>query len=224
MHPLSFFVITRSPCCQRRFHILCPNLPYLEHKNETEKTDVSSGHFLAMAGGAAQAKAQPVKNIVLVHGAFVGGAGWRPVYDRLTHDGYKVTLVQEPLTGFPEDVTATPHHRSAEWTGDSGRPQLWWRDHHQAGNDNKVVGLVYIAAHALNNGETEAINGKKFPNSAHPFAKSSDGYLTIAPENYHSDFAATTSAAQTDFEAHAQMPTNAAVFTANIPDPAWKTA
>ncbi|HBZ16563.1 MAG TPA: alpha/beta hydrolase [Pantoea sp.] len=188
------------------------------------KLTLAAGMLLAIAGGAAQAQAQPINNIVLVHGAFVGGAGWRPVYDRLTHDGYKVTLVQEPLTGFPEDVAATRRIIDQQ----NGPVILVGHSYggaiiSEAGNDNKVAGLVYIAAHALDNGETEASNGKKFPNSAHPFAKSSDGYLTIAPENYHSDFAADLPTAQADFEAHAQMPTNSAVFTANIPDPAWKT-
>ncbi|HEY4353179.1 MAG TPA: alpha/beta hydrolase, partial [Paraburkholderia sp.] len=56
---------------------------------------------------ATPAFAAPIKNIVLVHGAFVVGGGWRPVYDILTKDGYNVTLVQEPLTSFKEDVTAT---------------------------------------------------------------------------------------------------------------------
>ena len=56
---------------------------------------------------AAPAFAAPVKNVVLVHGAFVGGAGWRSVYDILKKDGYNVTLVQEPLTSFNDDVTAT---------------------------------------------------------------------------------------------------------------------
>lgn len=187
------------------------------------KLTLAAGMLLAIAGGAVQAQAQPVQNIVLVHGAFVGGAGWRPVYDRLTHDGYNVALVQEPLTGFPQDVAATRRIIDQQ----NGPVILVGHSYGgaiitEAGNDKNVVGLVYIAAHALDNGETEASNGKKFPNSAHPFTKSSDGYLTIAPEYYHSDFAADLPAAQAGFEAHAQMPTNAAVFTANIPDPAWK--
>lgn len=181
-----------------------------------------AGMALTMAGGMAQA--QTVKNIVLVHGAFVGGAGWRPVYDLLKHDGYKVTLVQEPLTSFAEDVTATRRIIDQQ----NGPVILVGHSYGgaiitEAGNDQHVAGLVYIAAHALDSGETEASNGKKFPNSAHPFARSADGYLTIAPEYYHSDFAADLPAAQADFEAHAQMPTSAAVFTANIADPAWKT-
>ncbi|WP_412916651.1 alpha/beta hydrolase [Erwinia sp. MMLR14_017] len=189
-----------------------------------KKVPLVVGMLLAVACGETQAQSQPVRNIVLVHGAFVGGAGWRPVYDRLTHDGYNVSLVQEPLTGFEQDVTATRRIIDQQ----TGPVILVGHSYggaiiSEAGNDSKVAGLVYIAAHALDNGETEAINGKKFPNSAHPFAKSDDGYLTIKPENYHSDFAADLPATQADFEAHAQMPTNAAVFTANIPDPAWKT-
>lgn len=186
------------------------------------KMMLAAGMALTMAGGMAQA--QTVKNIVLVHGAFVGGAGWRPVYDLLKHDGYKVTLVQEPLTSFAEDVTATRRIIDQQ----NGPVILVGHSYGgaiitEAGNDQHVAGLVYIAAHALDSGETEASNGKKFPNSAHPFARSADGYLTIAPEYYHSDFAADLPAAQADFEAHAQMPTSAAVFTANIADPAWKT-
>jgi pimeloyl-ACP methyl ester carboxylesterase len=50
--------------------------------------------------------AAPVKNIVLVHGAWVDGSGWRPVYDILVRDGYNVTMVQEPETSFQDDVTA----------------------------------------------------------------------------------------------------------------------
>lgn len=188
------------------------------------KVTLAVGILLATAGGAAQAQSQPVQNIVLVHGAFVGGAGWRPVYDQLTHDGYNVTLVQEPLTSFSQDVAAT--RRVIEQQ--NGPVILVGHSYggaiiSEAGNDSKVTGLVYIAAHALDNGETEASNGKKYPNSAHPFVKSSDGYLTITPEYYHSDFAADLPVAQADFEAHAQMPTNAAVFTANIPHPAWKS-
>ncbi|KGT86661.1 hydrolase [Erwinia typographi] len=179
---------------------------------------------LLMAAAGSAAMAQPVKNIVLVHGAFVGGSGWRPVYDILTHDGYKVTLVQEPLTSFPEDVAATRRILAQQ----DGPVILVGHSYGgaiitEAGNDSHVAGLVYIAAHALDNGETEASNGKKLPNSAHPFMKTPDGFLMIAPQYFHSDFAADLSARQAAFEASAQMPTSASVFTANIPDPAWKT-
>src|SRR6187551_386823 len=50
---------------------------------------------------------QAVRNVVLVHGAFADGSGWRGVYDNLTQRGYKVTIVQNPLTSLADDVAAT---------------------------------------------------------------------------------------------------------------------
>ncbi|WP_087723702.1 alpha/beta hydrolase [Pandoraea sp. PE-S2T-3] len=168
--------------------------------------------------------ATPIKNIVLVHGAFVGGAGWRPVYDILVKDGYHVTLVQEPLTSFAEDVTATKRvldtlDGPAVLVGHSYGGAIIT----EAGNDAHVKALVYIAAHALDTGETEASNGKKYPNATKAVVKTADNYLYLNPADYPADFAADLPRAQAEFEAHAQMPTSASVFTANIPDPAWKT-
>jgi pimeloyl-ACP methyl ester carboxylesterase len=48
-----------------------------------------------------------VRNIVLVHGAWADGSGWKGVYDILVKDGYNVSIVQEPETSFKEDVAAT---------------------------------------------------------------------------------------------------------------------
>src|SRR5688500_6938815 len=50
---------------------------------------------------------RPVKNVVLVHGAFADGSGWRGVYDALTSRGYRVAIVQNPLTSLADDVAAT---------------------------------------------------------------------------------------------------------------------
>jgi pimeloyl-ACP methyl ester carboxylesterase len=82
--------------------------------------------------------------------------------------------------------------------------------------------LVYIAAHALDTGETEVGNGKKFPNSAHPLVKTPDGFLFLDPTNYPGDFAADLPLKQAQFEARAQMPTAATVFSTAMTDPAWK--
>jgi pimeloyl-ACP methyl ester carboxylesterase len=68
---------------------------------------VSAVAFLVITGTAVPVLAAPVKNIVLVHGAFVDGSGWKPVYDILVKDGYSVTVVQDPLTSLEEDVAAT---------------------------------------------------------------------------------------------------------------------
>ncbi|MCE4062328.1 alpha/beta hydrolase [Pandoraea sputorum] len=183
--------------------------------------------FPALSAHAAPTDASangPIKNIVLVHGAFVGGAGWRPVYDLLVKDGYHVTLVQEPLTSFQEDVTATKRVLD----GLDGPAVLVGHSYGgaiitEAGNDAHVKALVYIAAHALDVGETEASNGKKFPNLTKAVVKTPDNYLYLNPKDYPADFAADLPRAQAEFEANAQMPTAASVFTALIPDPAWKT-
>src|SRR3982074_580389 len=88
--------------------------------NNLKNSFVSAAAFLVLAGTALPVLGAPVKTIVLVHGAFVDGSGWKPVYDILVKDGYSVTVVQEPLTSLEEDVAA----------------------------------LVYIAAHAPEEGET----------------------------------------------------------------------
>jgi pimeloyl-ACP methyl ester carboxylesterase len=178
--------------------------------------------FLLM-GAAVPAMAAPIKNIVLVHGAFVDGGGWRPVYDILVADGYNVTLVQEPLTSFAEDVAATKQILDRQ----DGPAILVGHSYGgaiitEAGNDPHVTGLVYIAAHALDAGETEVENGKKFPNSTKAVVKTPDGFLFLNPPDYPADFAADLPRKQAEFEAHAQMPTSAQVFTSQIADPAWK--
>src|SRR5258708_26990074 len=75
--------------------------------NNLKNSFVSAAASLVLAGTAGPVLAAPVKNIVLVHGAFVDGSGWNPVYDILIKDGYSVTVVQEPLTSMGEDVAAT---------------------------------------------------------------------------------------------------------------------
>lgn len=171
----------------------------------------------------AQAAPAPVKNIVLVHGAFVDGSGWRPVYNILTKDGYNVTLVQEPLTSFQDDVAATKRILDRQ----DGPAVLVGHSYGgaiitEAGNDPHVKALVYIAAHALDAGETEVGNGKKYPNATKAVVKTPDGFLLLNPANYPADFAADLPLKQAEFEAHAQMPTAAQVFTSEIADPAWK--
>jgi hypothetical protein len=75
--------------------------------NNLKNSFGSAAAFLVLAGTALPVLASPVTNIVLVHGAFVDGSGWKPVYDILVKDGYGVTVVQEPLTSLEEDVAAT---------------------------------------------------------------------------------------------------------------------
>jgi pimeloyl-ACP methyl ester carboxylesterase len=179
---------------------------------------------LLAAGMAQAAPAAPIHNIVLVHGAFVTGAGWKPVYDILQKDGYHVSIAQHPLTGFAEDVTAVKRILAMQ----DGPTILVGHSYggaviSDAGTDDHVAGLVYIAAHALDVGETEAENGKKFPNATKAVKKTSDGFLYLDPAFYPADFAADLPKAQAEFEANAQALTSASVFTTAATNAAWKT-
>jgi pimeloyl-ACP methyl ester carboxylesterase len=169
-------------------------------------------------------KKAEIKNIVLVHGAFVDGSGWRPVYEILTKSGYKVTVVQQPLTSFEADLTAVKRVINLQ----DGPCILVAHSYGgaiitEAGNDPKVAGLVYIAAHAPDKGESEGGNGKLHPSAYKSLQKGADGFDYIEPSKFHADFAADLPAATADFEANAQMPAADAVFHAVIQNPAWKT-
>ena len=75
--------------------------------NNLKNSFVSAAALLVLAGTAVPVLAAPVKNIVVVHGAFTDGSGWKSVHDILVKDGYSVTVVQHPLTSLEEDVAAT---------------------------------------------------------------------------------------------------------------------
>ena len=182
------------------------------------------GSLLLSMLAAGQAQAAPVHNIVLVHGVFVTGAGWKPVYDILVKDGYHVSIAQHPLTSVEADVAAVERVLQMQ----DGPAILVGHSYGgaiitQAGNDAHVAGLVYIAAHALDEGETEAANGKLFPNATKAVKKTDDGFLYLDPAHYRADFAADLPEAQAEFEANAQALTAAAVFTTPAHNPAWKT-
>lgn len=93
--------------------------------------------------------APAIKNVVLVHGAFVDGSGWQAAYDLLVKDGYHVTLIQEPLTSLEDDVAATRRVLDLQ----DGPTVLVAHSYGgtvitEAGRHAKVAALVYIAAHA----------------------------------------------------------------------------
>jgi pimeloyl-ACP methyl ester carboxylesterase len=178
---------------------------------------------IVIAFAATTAHTAPVHNIVLVHGAFVTGAGWKPVYDILVRDGYRVSIAQHPLTSFAEDVSAVKRTLAMQ----DGPVVLVGHSYGgaiitAAGNDERVVALVYIAAHALDEGETEAANGKTYPNATKAVKKTDDGYLYLDPAFYPADFAADLPKKQAQFEADAQALTAATVFTTPATHPAWK--
>ena len=177
---------------------------------------------------ASAAPAAPVKNIVLVHGAWVDASGWKPVYDILTKDGFHVTMVQQPLTSLADDVAATKRVLAEQ----DGPTVLVAHSYGgsiitEAGEDPHVAALVYVAAHAPDVGEDEAALGKKTPSvtSQLPGAvvKTADGYTYLRPDLFPSHFAADLPLDQAKFEAQSQVLTAAAVFSTPMTAAAWKT-
>jgi pimeloyl-ACP methyl ester carboxylesterase len=155
-----------------------------------------------------------VRNIVLVHGAWADGSGWKGVYDILVKDGYNVSIVQEPETTFQEDVAATKRVLALQ----DGPCILVGHSYGgavitEAGTDSSVVGLVYIAAHMPDAGESEAEDGKRFPS----------GFTYLDPAQFQEYFAADVPAAQAAFMARSQVLNADANFKAVITTAAWRT-
>jgi pimeloyl-ACP methyl ester carboxylesterase len=111
--------------------------------------------FTIATGAVTEANAQTVKNVVLVHGAFADGSGYKGVYEALTKQGYHVTIVQNPLTSLEDDVAATKLALDAQ-DGPTILAGHSWGGVviTQAGNHPKVAGLVYIAAFQPDSGES----------------------------------------------------------------------
>ena len=122
------------------------------------------------------------KNVLLIHGGFVDGSGWRGVYDLLKKDGYNVTIVQNPTNSLADDVAVTKRMLAAQ----NGPSILVGHSYGgvvitEAGNDSKVAGLVYIAAFAPDKGESVSSLIKNPPAGAPvpPILPPQDGYLFL---------------------------------------------
>src|ERR1700690_1002226 len=175
----------------------------------------------------AQDEQRRVKNIVLVHGAWADGSGWKGVYDILVKDGYNVSIVQEPETSFKEDVAATKRALAQQ----DGSCILVAHSYGgsvitEAGTDPSVVGLVYIAAHMPDAGENEADDGKRFPSDlskSSVIKKTADGFTYLDPEQFHEYFAADLPAEQAALMARSQVLNFSDNFKAVITTAAWRS-
>jgi len=176
---------------------------------------------------SAQRPERGVKNIVLVHGAWADGSGWKGVYDILIKDGYNVSIVQEPETSFKEDVAATKRTLALQ----SGPCILVAHSYGgsvitEAGTDPSVAGLVYVAAHMPDSGENEADDGKRFPSDlakSGAIKKTPDGFTYIDPAEFHELFAADLPGDRAAFMARSQVLNFADNFSATITTAAWRT-
>ena len=178
--------------------------------------------LVALSTGAALAA--PVKNIVLVHGAFADGSGWKPVADILRKDGYSVTVAQPPLTSLEDDVAATNRvldrlNGPAILVGHSYGGAIIT----EAGNNPNVVGLVYVAAMAPDAGEALGALLQSKPAATKGIAPSKDGFLFLDPAVFDADFAGDLPKPLADFMALSQMPVAGKAFGTPITDPAWKS-
>src|SRR6202162_2597254 len=177
-----------------------------------------------IAAAAGPASPTGIKNVVLVHGAFADGSGWDAVAKILEKDGYTVSVARPPETSYADDQKYT----RAAIDAMGGSVVLVGHSYGgsiitEAGNDPNVAALVYIAAFALDEGESCASIETAVPQASKAFKPESNGNWWIEPEHFAADFAADVPPAVSHFMAISQVPISTDSFTHKVTNPAWKT-
>jgi pimeloyl-ACP methyl ester carboxylesterase len=178
------------------------------------------------AAGQAAPPPKGARNVVLVHGAWADGSSWAKVIPLLQAQGLHVTAVQNPLTSFAEDVAATKRIIALQ----DGPVILVGHSYGgvvitEAGNDPKVVGLVYVAAFAPGEGQSVTDLTKPYPpaplgNEVRP---DSQGFLTVTPKGIAEDFAQDLTPKEQRLLTATQGQTAGSSFTATVTTAAWRT-
>ena len=170
--------------------------------------------------------AHPAATIVLVHGGFVDGSGWRPVYDLLTRDGYHVAVVQNPTLTLQDDVAATRLIIDAQ----NGPVVLVGHSYGgavitEAGTDRNVAALVYLCAFAPDKDESVSTLLDGFPPDAPqpPILPPREGFLFLDRDKFHASFAGDVPADLAAFMADSQVPWGVDALGGPVTDPAWRT-
>jgi pimeloyl-ACP methyl ester carboxylesterase len=166
------------------------------------------------------------KAVVLVHGGFVDGSGWESVYRILKDDGYDVSVVQNPTKSLADDVAVTKAVIDAQ-----DKPVILVGHSYggvvitEAGNDPRVVGLVYIAAFAPDAGESVAtLIANPAPGApVPPILPPQNGFLALDKAKFSASFAADVDPNKAAFMADAQTPWGLEALNGKISKPAWKT-
>jgi pimeloyl-ACP methyl ester carboxylesterase len=161
---------------------------------------------------------QQIKNVVLVHGAFADGSGWRKVADILKNDGYQVSVAQPPETSYADDQMYTKAAIDVVLVGHSYGGSIIT----EAGNHPNVKALVYIAAFGLDEGESCASIEQAVPQASKAFKPDSDGLWWIDRADFAADFAADIPRDDAEFMAISQVPISTDSFTHEVTNPAWK--
>jgi pimeloyl-ACP methyl ester carboxylesterase len=167
-----------------------------------------------------------IKNVVLVHGAFVDGSGWERVYGILRGKGFRVSIVQNPTTSLADDVAATNRVLDQQ----DGPTILVGHSYggvviSEAGNHPKVAALVYIAAFVPDEGESVASLIANPPPGAPvpPILPPADGFLTLDHAKFAASFAADLDPAIAAFRADSQVPWGVTALEGKVTRPAWRT-
>ncbi|MEU4603137.1 alpha/beta hydrolase [Kribbella sp. NPDC023972] len=165
-----------------------------------------------------------IRNVVLVHGAFADGSGWRGVYENLTARGYRVTVVQNPLISLEDDVAATNRVLDRQ-DGPTILVGHSWGGTviTEAGVHPNVAGLVYVSALAPDAGETTSQQYEGF--AATPdfvIDVGEDGYGFLNHDKFKAGFAHDASDADAAFLRDSQVPINMSVFGTAVKNAAWR--
>ncbi|MBV8262945.1 MAG: alpha/beta hydrolase [Candidatus Eremiobacteraeota bacterium] len=182
--------------------------------------------FVAAAGGAMLGWLSPadaaVRSVVLVHGAFADGSGWRPAADILQSDGYSVYVVQEPETSVEADVAAT--RRVLDKAGASVLVGHSYAGLiiSEGGMHPDVKALVYEAAFQPDIGENIATLAGRMPPASASVVPVGDDFLTVEPNAFPNDFAPDVPKPIARFMAISQVPASNETFTAKAAAAAWK--
>ena len=165
------------------------------------------------------------KNIVLVHGAFADGSGWRGVYDELTQRGYRVTIVQNPLTSLADDVASTRRVLDRQEGPTILVGHSWGGTViTEAGTHPNVVGLVYVSALAPDAGESTAQQYQGFaPTPEFVIEVHKDGFGFLNLQKFKAGFAHDVSDADAAFLRDSQVPIGMSVFETRLRHAAWRT-
>ena len=180
--------------------------------------------LMITASTNAQSAPSPIADvtIVLVHGALIDGSSWRGVYDVLTKDGYRVSIVQPPLTGLDEDVAATKRVLDQQdgpviLVGNSYGGSIIT----VAGSDPKVKALVYVAALQPDVGETSAEVAPPKKQASNDLRPTKDGFIFLDPAKF-ADVGADLPKATAEFMARSQMPILGAAVSTKLTVAAWR--
>jgi pimeloyl-ACP methyl ester carboxylesterase len=166
-----------------------------------------------------------MKNIVLVHGGFVDGAGWEGVYQILKKKGYNVSIVQNPTICLQDDAKVTKRVLAAQ----NGPTVLVGHSYGgavitEAGTHPNVSALVYITAFAPDKGESVGTLIKDPPPGAPvpPIVPPQDGFLFLDKKAFPASFAGDVEPGKAAFMADSQVPWGLEALNGAITDAAWR--